>query len=96
MCRPYLDNEITLIDPALIIPIGRLAINLYYAKGLALNQIIGTEKQVAGRWIVPLPHPSGASRWHQDEANRALIRKAINLIKDHKQQIFSQTKSPAA
>jgi len=95
MCRPYLDDEITIINPALIIPIGRLAINLFYAKGLALNQIIGTEKQVAGRWIVPLPHPSGASRWHQDEANRALIRKANNLIKDHKQRIFLQTKTPA-
>jgi len=44
---------------------------------------------------VPLPHPSGASRWHQDEANRALIRKANNLIKDHKQRIFLQTKTPA-
>ena len=34
----------------------------------SLAEIIGTEKQVDGRWIVPLPHPSGASRWHQIEA----------------------------
>jgi len=88
-CRPYLEEEIVLINPALIIPIGRLAIGLYFPKGLALNQIIGTQKQISGRWIVPLPHPSGASRWHQQEANRALIRKAIKLIKDHKQRIFS-------
>ena len=88
LCRPYLDEEISLIDPALIIPIGRLAIGLYYPKSLALNQIIGTQKQVSGSWIVPLPHPSGASRWHQQETNRALISKAINLIKDHKQRIF--------
>jgi len=88
LCRPYLDEEISLIEPALIIPIGRLAIGLYYPKSLALNQIIGTQKQVSGRWIVPMPHPSGASRWHQQETNRALIRKAINLIKDHKQRIF--------
>jgi uracil-DNA glycosylase len=78
-----------LINPALIIPIGRLAIGLYFPKVLALNQIIGTQKQIRGRWIVPLPHPSGASRWHQQEANRALIRKAIKLIKDHKKRIFS-------
>ena len=96
LCRPYLDDEIVLIDPVLIIPIGRLAISLYYPKGLALNQIIGTQKQISGRWIVPFPHPSGASRWHQEEANRALILQAINLINDHKQQIFPQTKSPAA
>ncbi|MCJ7662411.1 MAG: uracil-DNA glycosylase family protein [Anaerolineales bacterium] len=88
-CHPYLEEEIVLINPALIIPIGRLAIGLYFPKGLALNQIIGTQKQIRGRWIVPLPHPSGASRWHQQEANRALIRKAIKLIKDHKKRIFS-------
>jgi uracil-DNA glycosylase len=87
-CRPYLDNEITLIDPALIIPIGRLAISLYYPKSLPLNQIIGTQKQLDGRWIVPLPHPSGASRWHQEEKNRALIQEAITLIQEHKQRIF--------
>jgi uracil-DNA glycosylase len=82
LCRPYLDEEISIIDPALIIPIGRLAISLYYPKNIPLNQTIGTKKQVNGRWIVPLPHPSGASRWHQQENNRTLIRKAINLIKD--------------
>lgn len=87
-CRPYLDDEIALIEPALIIPIGRLAIGLYFPKSLSLNQIIGTQKQINGRWIVPLPHPSGASRWHQIETNRALIRKAITLIQEHQQQIF--------
>jgi uracil-DNA glycosylase len=89
LCRPYLDNEITLVDPALILPIGRLAIDLFYNKSLPLNQIIGTQKQVNGRWIVPLPHPSGASRWHQDEANRTLIEKSISLIQEHKSRIFT-------
>ncbi len=87
LCRPFLDREIDLIDPELIIPIGRLAIGLYYPASLPLTQIIGTEKQVDGRWIVPLPHPSGASRWHQIEANRVLIRSAIGLIKRHFQQL---------
>jgi uracil-DNA glycosylase len=65
-----------------------LAISLYYPKSLPLNQIIGTQKQLDGRWIVPLPHPSGASRWHQEEKNRALIQEAITLIQEHKQRIF--------
>jgi uracil-DNA glycosylase len=89
LCRPYLDEEITLINPELIIPIGRLAIGLYYPKGLALTKIIGTQKQIDDRWIVPLPHPSGASRWHQEEANRALIQKAITLIQEYKRQIYT-------
>ena len=88
LCRPYLDQEITIIDPQLIIPVGRLAIGIFYSPKLPLNQIIGTKTQVDGRWIVPLPHPSGASRWHQTESNRALVRQAVGLIRDYAGRIF--------
>ena len=80
LCRPYLEEEIALVDPHLIIPIGRLAIELFFPKKSKLTEIIGTQIQVDGRWVVPLPHSSGASRWHQTEENRALIEKAIGLI----------------
>ncbi|OQY33036.1 MAG: uracil-DNA glycosylase [Chloroflexota bacterium] len=82
-CRPYLAREIELVDPQIIIPIGRLAISLYFPRKLKLTEIIGTQKQIEGRWIIPLPHSSGASRWHQTESNRELIRQAIALIKGH-------------
>jgi uracil-DNA glycosylase len=88
LCRPYLDGEIAWVDPQLVILIGRLAINLFYPKGDKLSDIIGTEKKVQGRWIVPLPHPSGASRWHQIEENRVLIRKAIKRIQAHHHRLF--------
>ena len=88
LCRPYLDQEITLIDPQVIIPIGRLAINLFFFSSLSLAKIIGTQKQVDDRWVVPLPHPSGASRWHQTESNRALVDQAICLIRKHVELIF--------
>lgn len=88
LCRPYLDQELALIDPGLIIPVGRLAINLFYSQKLPLNQIVGTELHRDGRWVVPLPHPSGASRWHQTEANRNLLRQAVDLIGAHVRQIF--------
>jgi uracil-DNA glycosylase len=83
LCRPYLDAEIKLIDPAIIIPVGRLAIGLFYPDGVTLEEVIGTQKQVDGRWIVPLPHPSGASRWHQTEANQERVRQALMLIREH-------------
>lgn len=89
LCRPYLDKEIELIGPELIIPIGRLAINLFYSAKLALSDIVGTQKEVGGHWVVPLPHPSGASRWHQIEANRELVVKAIALIRAHLVELFS-------
>ena len=88
LCRPFLEREIALVNPQLIIPVGRLAINLFYPAGKKLTEIIGSERQVNGRWIVPLPHSSGASRWHQTEANRALIHQAIQRIRGHFQRLF--------
>ena len=83
LCRPFLNQEIELVDPQLIIPIGKLAINLFYPSNAKLTEIIGTEVQINSRWIVPLPHSSGASRWHQIETNQLLIDKAIELIRQH-------------
>jgi uracil-DNA glycosylase len=88
LCRPYLDAEIKFVNPKLIIPIGRLAINLYFPRKLNLTEIIGRQIEVDDRWVVPLPHSSGASRWHQSEANRVLINQAISLIREHFQELF--------
>ncbi|MBI3243744.1 MAG: uracil-DNA glycosylase family protein [Chloroflexi bacterium] len=80
LCRPWLDQEIALINPKLIIPIGRLAIGLFFDNQLPLEKIIGTQLKQGERLIIPLPHPSGASTWYQQESNRALVNKAIRLI----------------
>ncbi len=88
LCRPFLDKEIELVNPRVIIPIGRLAINLYYPSKLVLKEIIGTQLEVDGRWVIPLPHSSGASRWHQIEENRRLIDRSISLISEHYEILF--------
>ena len=88
LCRPFLDQEISLVQPNVIIPIGRLAIDLFFKKGLTLRNIIGKEMQREEHWIIPLPHPSGASRWHQSAENRALIEMAIELIAARKAKLF--------
>lgn len=88
LCRPYLDAERTLVCPELIVPVGRLAINLYYPAKLPLAEIIGTQLQINRGWVVPLPHPSGASRWHQIEENRLLVEQAVELIAKHFQRLF--------
>ena len=36
--------------------------------------------QLDGRFVVPLPHPSGASLWPNKPANQALIGQAIHLL----------------
>lgn len=88
LCRPYLEEEFMLVDPSLVIPIGRLAIELYYPKKLALNEIIGSQREIDGRKIVPLPHPSGASRWHQIPEHQELLEKAVDIIHIHAKQLY--------
>ena len=88
LCRPFLLEELALVRPKLIIPIGKMAIETFYGKGVSLEEVIGTEMYRDGVWYVPLPHPSGASRWHQIEANRVRIRKAVKLIAAHYARLF--------
>jgi uracil-DNA glycosylase len=94
LCRPYLTAEIALLEPALIIPVGRLSIQLFFPAGQPLEDIIGSQRQVDGRWIVPLPHPSGASRWHQSEENRQRVRQAVELIGEHVERLFHRSAVP--
>ena len=87
LCRPFLDRELALVDPKIILPVGRLAIDLFFSASKPLTGLIGTERQIDGRWVIPLPHPSGASRWHQLAANRARIEQAVALIEMRLRQL---------
>jgi uracil-DNA glycosylase len=80
LCRSWLDQEIALVNPRLIIPIGKLAIGLFFESNLSLEKIIGGQIELDGRMIIPLPHPSGASTWYQKPDHLQLVKKAIRLI----------------
>ncbi|MFP4322956.1 MAG: uracil-DNA glycosylase family protein [Anaerolineales bacterium] len=81
LCAEWRAAELALLDLKLIIPVGKLAIGLYYNVKQPLKAIIGTTKTVGGVHIVPLPHPSGASTWHMQAANQALIDDAIGHLR---------------
>jgi uracil-DNA glycosylase len=81
LCRPYLEAEIQLVDPWLVIPVGRLAIETILEDRAPLESVIGKEYRRHGRWVIPLPHPSGASRWHQLPENRRLVRRALDRLR---------------
>ena len=83
LCRPFLNAEIELVDPELIIPVGRLAIDLFFPGRRSLKAIIGSQRDWQGRKVIPLPHPSGASRWHQTPENRASIDAALERISNY-------------
>jgi uracil-DNA glycosylase len=82
-CADWLDEELRIIRPKVLIPVGRLAIERFLPN-LPLAELIGTShivKHVGGRsTVIPLPHPSGASSWIHEGDNRILVDKAIGLI----------------
>ncbi|MFL5487233.1 MAG: uracil-DNA glycosylase family protein [Gemmatimonadaceae bacterium] len=82
-CADWLDAELRIIRPKLLIPVGRLAIERFLPK-LQLTALIGTAQVVehaGGRSVViPLPHPSGASSWIHEDGNQILLERAIRLI----------------
>ncbi len=121
LCRPYLEREMALVRPRLIIPVGGLAIKLFFPSKLRLDQVIGTavyfppdlltdnpirfhlkgaqqlrpddadlsphlaRLERNGRWLVPLPHPSGASLWPNQPANQQLIGRSLAMLNQIRQ-----------
>lgn len=82
LCRPWLDAESAFISPSVIVPVGMLAIRLFYPPDVTLDTVIGTTfTDTSGRRIVPLPHPSGASRWPNDPRNLGKIEAALFALK---------------
>ena len=85
-CSNWLKQEIAILKPELIIPVGKLAISQIMAVN-KLDQIIGQSFNFAfyGQMvdIIPLPHPSGASTWHQRDPGKALLHEALELILGH-------------
>lgn len=88
LCRPWLDQELALIRPQLIIPIGKLALGLFFDTRLSLEELIGTRHEIDGRVFIPLPHPSGASTWPNKPENAARIQQAIQLISTERVRLF--------
>jgi uracil-DNA glycosylase len=82
-CAVWLDQELGLIRPTLLIPVGRLAITRFLPN-LPLDQLIGRVHDVThvgGRSMaIPLPHPSGASSWIHEGDHPRLLEHALDMI----------------
>ncbi|MEK6273860.1 MAG: uracil-DNA glycosylase family protein [Actinomycetota bacterium] len=79
LCAFWRDWELRLLRPRLIVPVGGLAIRRLL--GLAsLDASIGKRIPYGDAVAVPLPHPSGVSRWLNAPANQARLEHAVELV----------------
>jgi uracil-DNA glycosylase len=82
-CGEWLEDELRLLQPPLLLLVGRLAIERFLPPA-PLDRLVGTvvEAEHAGgrSRVIPLPHPSGASAWLNDAGHRVLVERAIDCI----------------
>jgi uracil-DNA glycosylase len=85
-CSAWLEREFALLRPALVLPVGKLAITQFLGER-PLVATIGRSFPIDYRGFavdcIPLPHPSGASPWHRMEPGRTLLRQALGLVAAH-------------
>jgi uracil-DNA glycosylase len=81
LCRPWLDELIAILQPEIVLLIGLLAIRTFLGPVGPLSQVVGTASRRDGVWYLPLPHPSGVSRWLNEPANLEAVKRAMTLLR---------------
>jgi len=83
-CGVWLDSELRIIRPRLVIPVGRLAIERFLPSA-PLDALVGKEHVVSrgsgNMVVIPLPHPSGASSWIHQREHMSLLERALELLR---------------
>lgn len=86
-CRTFLEREVQILKPELVIPVGTLAIEQVLGEKGPLTGVVGEVRRIT--WnaremdAICLPHPSGASTWHRTEPGKTLLAQALRRLASH-------------
>jgi uracil-DNA glycosylase family 4 len=86
LCAGHLDREIALVRPEIVVSLGRMAAERLdpTARLLSLAELVGSircaERAGHAFQLIPLPHPSGVSRWLNDPANQARLEEGLAVL----------------
>jgi uracil-DNA glycosylase len=85
-CSAWLQAEVHLLKPALVLPVGKLAIT-QFMPAAPMHDLIGKSFALSYAGValdcIPLPHPSGASPWHRMEPGKTLLQQALHQVARH-------------
>ncbi len=76
LCRPFLEAELRLVQPRVVLLVGTMAIEIFWGKS-KLEEVIGTYQEHDDILWLPLPHPSGLSRWLNDPLHQQMHQQAL-------------------
>lgn len=93
-CKPYLDEQLALIDPAVIVTLGRFSMARYFPGG-KITQIHGKPKIENGRAYIPLFHPAAVLR-NPDlrPVMEADVNQIPSILEDMRQKRAAGSKPP--
>ncbi len=85
--RGFVEREVRILRPRLVIPVGRLAIQEVLGHTEPIAAVVGRKLRTHFHGVeadvIPLPHPSGASTWFNMEPGRTLLGRALRLVAAH-------------
>ena len=85
-CSRWLEAEVKLLRPTLLIAVGKLAMHQFLEPALLterIGHVFPTQWRGCRFDVLPLPHPSGASTWHRIEPGKTLLAAALRRLAEH-------------
>lgn len=88
-CQKFLEAEVKVLKPKLILPVGKLAIQevlgpTLFPKSASLEAVVGRNFFVHYHGhpthVIPLPHPSGISMWYKRDPGKTLLKTALKQV----------------
>jgi uracil-DNA glycosylase len=80
-CKPYLDEQIRLVDPKVIVTLGNFATRFILDRPTAISRVRGERHVVDGRTVIPTFHPAAILRGGGDSSRQMeSIRSDFRLI----------------
>ncbi len=86
-CAHWLEAELSLLRPRVLILVGQMAIVRFLGAG-SLESRVG-ERFGTRPVMIPLPHPSGQSRWLNEAANRERLLRALAHISQLREELLA-------
>jgi uracil-DNA glycosylase len=79
LCAPFLEEELALVAPDVLVAVGAIAVRRFVGQ-VKLSSVVGHIYRRGDRWVIPLPHPSGANLWLNRSEHKELVRSALAHI----------------
>ena len=80
LCRFWLDWELRLLRPSVVVTVGGLALRRVLGRS-GLAECVGRRFELDQAAVIPLPHPSGASGWLNAPANRERLAAGLEVLR---------------